>query len=69
MEIGLYTFGELTPHWTDGKPISAQQRLLEILAAAKLADKAGLDVFAVGNITGSISRLPPLLSCWPRSRK
>jgi probable LLM family oxidoreductase len=48
MEIGLYTFGELTPHWTDGKRISAQQRLQEILAAAKLADKAGLDVFAVG---------------------
>jgi probable LLM family oxidoreductase len=48
MEIGLYTFGELTPHWSDGKPIRAEQRLREILAAAKLADEAGLDVFAVG---------------------
>jgi probable LLM family oxidoreductase len=48
MEIGLYTFGELTPHWTDGRPISAAQRLQEILAAAKLADQASLDVFAVG---------------------
>jgi probable LLM family oxidoreductase len=48
MEIGLYTFGELTPHWTDGRPISAAQRLQEILAAARLADQAGLDVFAVG---------------------
>jgi probable LLM family oxidoreductase len=48
VEIGLYTFGELTPHWADGKPISARQRLQEILAAAKLADAAGLDVFAVG---------------------
>src|SRR5712691_834633 len=48
MEIGLYTFGELTPHWVDGKPISAEQRLQEVLAAAKLADQAGLDVFALG---------------------
>ena len=48
MEIGLYTFGELTPHWRDGMPISAQQRLQEILAAAGMADQAGLDVFALG---------------------
>ena len=48
MEIGLYTFGEMTPHWTDGRRIGAEQRLREILAAAKLADAAGLDVFAVG---------------------
>jgi len=48
MEIGLYTFGELTPHWADGRRIGAEQRLREILAAAKLADAAGLDVFAVG---------------------
>jgi probable LLM family oxidoreductase len=48
MEIGLYTFGELTPHWRDGKPISAQQRLREVIAAAALADQAGFDVFALG---------------------
>jgi probable LLM family oxidoreductase len=48
MEIGLYTFGELTPQGPDRKPISAEQRLREILAAARLADEAGLDVFAVG---------------------
>jgi probable LLM family oxidoreductase len=48
MEIGLYTFGELTPHWSDGKSISAEQRLREVLAAAKLADQAGLDLFALG---------------------
>jgi alkanesulfonate monooxygenase SsuD/methylene tetrahydromethanopterin reductase-like flavin-dependent oxidoreductase (luciferase family) len=48
MEIGLYTFGERTPHWADGRAISAQQRLQEILAAAKLADQAGFAVFAVG---------------------
>ncbi len=48
MQFGLYTFGELTPHGTDGRRVSAEQRLQEILAAAKLADQAGLDVFAVG---------------------
>jgi probable LLM family oxidoreductase len=47
-ELGLYTFGDLTPNGQTGKAISAQQRLTEILAAAKLADESGLDVFAVG---------------------
>ena len=41
MDIGLYTFGERTPHCTDGRAVSAQQRLQEILAAARLADQAG----------------------------
>jgi alkanesulfonate monooxygenase SsuD/methylene tetrahydromethanopterin reductase-like flavin-dependent oxidoreductase (luciferase family) len=45
---GLYTFGELTPDPQTGRAITAQQRLSEVLIAAKLADKAGLDVFAVG---------------------
>ena len=48
MQLGLYTFGELTPHWSDGARISARQRLQEILGAAKLADACGFDVFAVG---------------------
>jgi probable LLM family oxidoreductase len=48
MEFGLYTFGERTPQQADGGAISAQQRLQDILAAAKLADDAGFDVFAVG---------------------
>jgi len=48
MELGLYTFGEMTPHWTNGKRVSAHQRLQEIIAAAKLADKLGFDVFALG---------------------
>lgn len=47
-ELGLYTFGELTPDARTGHAIGAQQRLREILAAARLADGAGLDVFAVG---------------------
>jgi probable LLM family oxidoreductase len=48
MDIGLYTFGERTPHWADGRAVSAQQRLQDILAAARLADQAGFAVFALG---------------------
>src|SRR5437588_8677717 len=48
MQLGLYTFGELTPHWSDGERISARQRLHDIVAAARLADACGFDVFAVG---------------------
>lgn len=46
MDIGIYTFGDL-PTGTRG-PEAARQRLDEILAAARLADEAGLQVFAVG---------------------
>ena len=46
MEIGIYTFGDL-PAGARG-PQAAQQRLQEILAAAQLADAAGLHVFGVG---------------------
>lgn len=48
VEIGVYTFGELIPDPQTGRAISARQRLQEIVAAAKLADEAGLDVFGVG---------------------
>jgi probable LLM family oxidoreductase len=48
MELGLYTFGDITPDPATGRTISAQQRYAEVLAAAKLADEAGLDVFGVG---------------------
>ncbi|MEO8668279.1 MAG: LLM class flavin-dependent oxidoreductase [Bauldia sp.] len=48
MEIGLYTFGDITPDPRTGKAIPVPQRYAEILAAARLADEAGLDVFGVG---------------------
>jgi len=48
MEFGLFTFADLTPDRQTGRTISAAQRLEEVLAAAKLADEAGFDVFAVG---------------------
>lgn len=48
MEIGLFTFADLTPDRATGRTITAQQRLQEVLAAAKLADEAGLAVYGVG---------------------
>lgn len=46
MEIGVYTFGDLPTGARDAA--AARQRLHEIVAAARLADEAGLDVFGVG---------------------
>lgn len=48
MEIGLYTLGDLVPHPHTNQSVSAHQRMKEIIAAAKLADDAGLDIFGVG---------------------
>ena len=48
MELGIYTFGDLTPDPHTGRAVTAAQRYAEVLAAAKLADEAGLDVFGVG---------------------
>ena len=48
-----------------GSPVGAQQRLAEILAAAKLADESGLDVFAVGEhhrLDMAISATPVVLA-------
>ena len=48
MEIGLYTFADMTPDPATGRMISVEQRYAEILAAAKLADEAGIAVYAFG---------------------
>ncbi len=48
MELGVYTFGDITPDPATGRAIGVPQRHAEIVAAAKLADEAGLDVFGVG---------------------
>ena len=49
LEIGIYTFGDL-PGGLSGSQgqLVAKQRLDEVLAAARLADEAGLQVFVVG---------------------
>src|SRR5215470_12260960 len=64
-ELGLYTFGDLMPEAQAGKAVGAQQRLAEILAAAKLADASGLDVFAVGEhhrLDMAVSATPVVLA-------
>jgi probable LLM family oxidoreductase len=64
MELGVYTFGELVPDPHTGRQLTAQQRLEEIVAAARLADEAGLDVFAVGEhhrLDMAISATPVVL--------
>lgn len=48
MEIGLYTFADVGTHPVSGEIISAHQRMQNLMEEAKLADEAGLDVFAVG---------------------
>src|SRR3954447_4548805 len=48
MELGIYTFAELTPDATTGATISAHQRLRDLVEEIELADQVGLDVFGVG---------------------
>jgi probable LLM family oxidoreductase len=45
MEIGVYTFGEVS---NAGSPAAAEKRLRELIGEAELADQVGLDVFGVG---------------------
>jgi probable LLM family oxidoreductase len=47
MEIGLFTFGELTRS-PSGNAVSPAVRLRDFIELAKIADEAGLDVFGVG---------------------
>src|SRR5687768_2271275 len=47
MELGIYTFGELTAG-PDGHRISAAQRLRNLVEEMELADQVGLDVFGIG---------------------
>jgi alkanesulfonate monooxygenase SsuD/methylene tetrahydromethanopterin reductase-like flavin-dependent oxidoreductase (luciferase family) len=64
-ELGLYTFGDLMPEANAGKAVGAEQRLAEILAAARLADVSGLDVFAVSEhhrLDMAISATPVVLA-------
>ena len=47
MQLGLYSFAELSPS-TDTRGIRGQQRMAELLEEIKLADILGLDIYAVG---------------------
>ena len=46
-ELGLYTFGDITPD-PDGGTITPAERLRDVIEEARLADEVGLDVFGVG---------------------
>ncbi|MCF2506125.1 LLM class flavin-dependent oxidoreductase [Dyadobacter sp. CY107] len=48
MELGISSFGEITPDGVAGKAVNAHARMLELLEEIKLADEVGLDVFALG---------------------
>ncbi|MBS4190467.1 LLM class flavin-dependent oxidoreductase [Bacillus sp. FJAT-49705] len=48
LEFGLYSIGDHILNPFTGSRISAEQRIHELVEASKLADEAGLDVFAVG---------------------
>ncbi|MFS0671998.1 LLM class flavin-dependent oxidoreductase [Ornithinibacillus sp. 179-J 7C1 HS] len=48
LEFGIYTLGDHLPNPITGERISAEERVLEIIEYAKLADQAGIDFFSVG---------------------
>ena len=48
MEIGLYTFAELSPDPQSGRVISPRQRVRDLMEEVELAEQVGLDVFGVG---------------------
>jgi probable LLM family oxidoreductase len=48
MELGIYTFAEVTPDAATGRTITPAERLRDLIEEIELADQAGLDVFGVG---------------------
>lgn len=48
LEFGIYTLGDHIPHYQTGERLSAQERLLQIIEIAKMAEEAGVDFFGVG---------------------
>ncbi|HVS47681.1 MAG TPA: LLM class flavin-dependent oxidoreductase [Candidatus Dormibacteraeota bacterium] len=48
MELGIYTFAELSVNPGTGAAVSPQQRLSNLMEEIELADQLGLDVFGVG---------------------
>ena len=48
MELGIYTFAELTPGDHAGTTATPAQRLRDLIEEIELADQVGLDVFGVG---------------------
>jgi probable LLM family oxidoreductase len=48
MELGIYTFAEVTPDPRTGRAVSPATRLRNLLEEVALADELGLDVYGVG---------------------
>ena len=48
MEIGIYTFADITPNPSSAKKSGAHQRLKDLIEEIELAEQVGLDIFAVG---------------------
>jgi probable LLM family oxidoreductase len=48
MELGVYSFAEVTPDPTTGHLITPGERLREIVEEIELADQVGLDVYGLG---------------------
>jgi probable LLM family oxidoreductase len=48
VELGIYTFGEVTHDPDTGRQLNAADRLRDLIEEIELADQVGLDVFAVG---------------------
>lgn len=48
MEIGIYTFADITPDPSKSKQSNAHQRLKDLMEEIELAEQVGLDIFAVG---------------------
>jgi probable LLM family oxidoreductase len=48
VEIGIYTFAELTPDPATGRTIAPAERLRHLLEEVELAEQVGLDVFGIG---------------------
>jgi probable LLM family oxidoreductase len=48
MELGIYTFVELTPDPATGRAVSPHQRMRDLMEEMTLADEVGLDVFGIG---------------------
>ncbi|MFF2481489.1 LLM class flavin-dependent oxidoreductase [Paenibacillus sp. NPDC058071] len=72
IEFGIYTLGDLSPNPVTGSALTAQQRIREVIDAAVLADRAGIDVFGVGEhhrLDFAISSPPVLLAAVAQATK
>ena len=48
MDLGVISLSDIQTNPATGRPYSYQQRIDEIVGYASLADRTGLDVFALG---------------------